>query len=89
MAELCRKYTDTISYRVFSYEVYKQEFFEKYMRSRQIEEWTGLGREKDMYQVYIQPKVSAKQMKSSVEKHCFVCLMKMETWCQFRNFCEF
>ena len=32
MAELCRKYTDTISYRVFSYEVYKQEFFEKYMR---------------------------------------------------------
>lgn len=60
MAELCRKYTDTISYRVFSYEVYKQEFFEKYMRSRQIEEWIGLGREKDMYQVYIQPKVSAK-----------------------------
>lgn len=59
-AELCRKYTDTLSYRVFSYEVYYDEFFEKYMATRQLEERTGLARENGLYQVYIQPKVDAK-----------------------------
>lgn len=60
LAELCRKYTDSISYRVFSYEVYQHDFYEKYMKVRQIEELTGLAREKGLYQVYIQPKVDAR-----------------------------
>lgn len=60
LAELCRKYTDSISYRVFSYEIYQHDFYEKYMKARQIEELTGLAREKGLYQVYIQPKVDAR-----------------------------
>lgn len=59
-AELCRKYTDTLSYRVFSYEVYHDGFFEKYMATRHLEECTGLARENGLYQVYIQPKVDTK-----------------------------
>ncbi|MCB7430282.1 hypothetical protein LI224_18330, partial [Erysipelatoclostridium ramosum] len=62
-ARFCRLMCDSLDRRVFSYEIYKQATYDKYIRNCYLEEYTAKAKDQGMYRVYIQPKIDLKTRK--------------------------
>lgn len=59
-AQFCRLMCDSLDRRVYSYEIYNQSTYDKYIRNCYLEEYTAKAKDQGMYRVYIQPKVELK-----------------------------